>query len=165
MLLVEKSINEFNAVGGAAVVMNISNGEIISLVSLPYFAPNKKLGQNGKFRFNMITSSAKEPRTSEKIFKASMALEMGKITSFTQFDARFPLKVGRFIIHDFKGKATILSVEEIKIFIKYRLWKNRKGNRRITISYGHGIAVNPLYLINVFSGIMNDDIMNNQIFD
>ena len=144
----QKSINEFNAVGGAAVVMNISNGEI-----------------NGKFRFNMITSSAKEPRTSEKIFKASMALEMGKITSFTQFDARFPLKVGRFIIHDFKGKATILSVEEIKIFIKYRLWKNRKGNRRITISYGHGIAVNPLYLINVFSGIMNDDIMNNQIFD
>ena len=143
----QKSINEFNAVGG------------------PYFAPNKKLGQNGKFRFNMITSSAKEPRTSEKIFKASMALEMGKITSFTQFDARFPLKVGRFIIHDFKGKATILSVEEIKIFIKYRLWKNRKGNRRITISYGHGIAVNPLYLINVFSGIMNDDIMNNQIFD
>ena len=139
----QKSINEFNAVGG----------------------PNKKLGQNGKFRFNMITSSAKEPRTSEKIFKASMALEMGKITSFTQFDARFPLKVGRFIIHDFKGKATILSVEEIKIFIKYRLWKNRKGNRRITISYGHGIAVNPLYLINVFSGIMNDDIMNNQIFD
>ena len=83
-----------NAVGGAAVVMNISNGEIISLVSLPYFAPNKKLGQNGKFRFNMITSSAKEPRTSEKIFKTSMALEMGKITSFTQFDTRFPLKVG-----------------------------------------------------------------------
>ena len=79
-----------------------------------------------------------------------MALEMGKITSFTQFDARFPLKVGRFIIHDFKGKATILSVEEIKIFIKYRLWKNRKGNRRITISYGHEIAVSPLYLINVF---------------
>ena len=29
----QKSINEFNAVGGAAVVMNISNGEIISLVS------------------------------------------------------------------------------------------------------------------------------------
>ena len=76
----QKSINEFNAVGGAAVVMNISNGEIISLVSLPYFDPNKKLGQNGKCRFNMITSSAIEPRTSAKIFKASMAMETGKIT-------------------------------------------------------------------------------------
>ena len=95
----QKSINEFNAVGGAAVVMNISNGEIISLVSLPYFDPNKKLGQNDKYRFNMITPAVIEPRISAKNFKASMALETGKITSFTQFDARFPLKVGRFIIH------------------------------------------------------------------
>ena len=124
----QKSTNEFNAVGGAAVVMNISNREIISLVSLPYFDPNKKLGQNDKYRFNMITPAVIEPRISSKNFKASMALETGKITSFTQFDARFPLKVGRFIIHDFKGKTKILSVEEIKIFIKYRLWKNCNGN-------------------------------------
>ena len=103
----QKSINEFNAVGGAVVIMNISNGEIISLVSLLYFDPNKKLGQNDKYRFNMITPAVIEPRISAKNFKASMALETGKITSFTQFDARFPLKVGRFIIHDFKEKATI----------------------------------------------------------
>ena len=42
----QKSINEFNAVGGAVVIMNISNGEIISLISLSYFIPNKKLGPN-----------------------------------------------------------------------------------------------------------------------
>ena len=35
--------------------MNISNGEIISLVSLPYFDSNKKLGPNDKYLFNMIT--------------------------------------------------------------------------------------------------------------
>ena len=128
IIICRHTVNEFNVVGGAAVVMNISNGEIISFVSLPYFAPNKKLGQNSKCRFNMITSSAIESKTSAKIFKVSMALETGKITSFTQFDARFPLKVGRFIIHDFKGKTKILSVEEIKIFIKYRLWKNCNGN-------------------------------------
>ena len=50
----QKSINEFNAVGGV-VIMNISNGEIISLVSLPYFDSNKKLGPNDKYLFNMIT--------------------------------------------------------------------------------------------------------------
>ena len=33
----QKSINEFNAVGGSVVIMNISKGEIISLLSLPYF--------------------------------------------------------------------------------------------------------------------------------
>ena len=80
IIICRHTVNEFNAVGGAAVVMNISNGEIISFVSLPYFAPNKKLGQNGKCLFNMITSSAIEPRTSAKIFKASMAMEKGKIT-------------------------------------------------------------------------------------
>ena len=51
----QKSINEFNAVGGAVVIMNISNGEIISLVSLPYFDPNGELGPNDKYLFNMIT--------------------------------------------------------------------------------------------------------------
>ena len=195
----QKSINEFNAVGGAAVVMNISNGEIISLVSLPDFDPNKKSDPNDKCRFNMVTSSAIEPGSSAKIFNTSMALETGKITPFTQFDARFPLKVGRFTVHDFKGKATFLSVEEIlkyssnigsgkiameigptnqKAFFKKigmldaiscELLETQKPifphqwseASAITISYGHGIAVSPLHLITVFSGIMNDGIMNN----
>ena len=195
----QKSINEFNAVGGAAVVMNISNGEIISLVSLPDFDPNKKSDPNDKCRFNMVTSSAIEPGSSAKIFNTSMALETGKITPFTQFDARFPLKVGRFTVHDFKGKATFLSVEEIlkyssnigsgriameigptnqKAFFKKigmldavscELLETQKPifphqwseASAITISYGHGIAVSPLHLITVFSGIMNDGVMNN----
>ena len=195
----QKSINEFNAVGGAAVVMNISNGEIISLVSLPDFDPNKKSDPNDKCRFNMVTSSAIEPGSSAKIFNTSMALETGKITPFTQFDARFPLKVGRFTVHDFKGKATFLSVEEIlkyssnigsgkiameigptnqKAFFKKigmldaiscELLETQKPifphqwseASAITISYGHGIAVSPFHLITVFSGIMNDGIMNN----
>ena len=38
----KKSINEFNVVGGAAFVINISNEGINSLVSLLDFAPNKK---------------------------------------------------------------------------------------------------------------------------
>lgn len=195
----QKSINEFNAVGGAAVVMNIANGEIISLVSLPDFDPNKKADPKDKCRFNMVTSSAIEPGSSAKIFNTSMALESGKITPFTQFDARFPLKVGRFTVHDFKGKATFLSVEEIlkyssnigsgriameigaanqKAFFKKigmldavscELLETQKPifphqwseASAITISYGHGIAVSPLHLITVFSGIMNDGIMNN----
>ena len=68
--------------------MNLSNGEIISFVSLPYFAPNKKLGQNDKCRFNMVTPAVIEPRISAKNFKASMTLETGKITSFTQISSK-----------------------------------------------------------------------------
>ena len=194
----QKSIDEFHAIGGAAVVMNIATGEIISLVSLPDFDPNKKSDPKDKSRFNMVTSSAIEPGSSAKIFNTAMALETGKITPFTKFDARFPLKIGRFTIHDFKGKATFLSVEEIlkyssnigsgriamavganqqKAFFKKigmldsvscelietqrplfpHQWSEASA---ITIAFGHGIAVSPLHLITIFSGIMNDGILN-----
>ena len=75
----QKRINEFYVVGGAAVVMNISNGEIISLVSLPEFEPNNKSAPNDKCLFNMVTSSAIEPKSSSKIFKKSMAFKRVKL--------------------------------------------------------------------------------------
>ena len=193
-----KSIAEFRAVGGAAIVMDIATGEIISLVSLPDFDPNKNANPEAKERFNMVTSSAIEPGSSAKIFNTAMALESGKITPFTQFDARFPLKIGRFTVNDFKGKARFLSMEEVlkyssnigsgkialeigaaaqKKFYKHiglldsvacelletqhplypRRWSDASA---ITISYGHGIAFSPLHLITIFSGIVNDGILN-----
>lgn len=194
----QKGIDEFNAIRGAAIVMEIATGEIISLVSLPDFDPNKNSNPNEKERFNMATSSAIEPGSSAKMFNTTMALESGKVTPFTQFDARFPLKVGRHTIHDFRGKSTFLSVEEIlkyssnigsakialeigvseqKRFFKHiglldtiscelletqhpiypRQWTEASA---ITISYGHGIAFSPLHIVTVFSGIMNDGILN-----
>jgi cell division protein FtsI (penicillin-binding protein 3) len=196
--VLKAAISEFGAVGGAAIVMEISSGEIFALVSLPSFDPNKNSDPNAKERFNMITSSAIEPGSSAKIFNTTMALESGKITPFTQFDARFPLKVGRFTVHDFKGKAKFLSTEEIlkyssnigsgriameigvakqKSFLKHiglldpvscelsetqrplcpKNWSEANG---ITISYGHGIAISPLQLIYVVSGILNDGILH-----
>lgn len=194
----QKSIDEFHAIGGAAVVMNIATGEIISLVSLPDFDPNKKSDPKDKARFNMVTSSAIEPGSSAKIFNTAMALETGRITPFTRYDARFPLKIGRFTIHDFRGKSTFLSVEEIlkyssnigsgriamdvgaskqKAFFKKigmldpvscelietqrplfpHQWSEASA---ITIAFGHGIAVSPLHLITIFSGIINDGVLN-----
>ncbi|MDR0677274.1 MAG: penicillin-binding protein 2 [Holosporaceae bacterium] len=126
----QKGIDEFSAIGGAAIVMKISTGEIISMVSLPDFDPNINSDPNAKEHFNMVTSSAIEPGSSAKIFNTTMAFESGQITPFTQFDARAPLKVGRFVIHDFKGKKTFLSVEEI---LKY---SSNIGSARIALSVG-----------------------------
>jgi cell division protein FtsI (penicillin-binding protein 3) len=195
----QKGIEEFSALGGAAVVMKISTGEIISLVSLPDFDPNKNADPRSKERFNMITSSAIEPGSSAKIFNTAMALESGRITPFTVFDARFPIKIGRFTVNDFKGFGKFLSVEEIlkyssnigsakialgigrtvqkEFFKKIGLldvvscelletqrplypspWTEASS---ITISYGHGIALSPLHMITVVSGIVNDGVLNN----
>jgi cell division protein FtsI (penicillin-binding protein 3) len=195
----QKSLEEFSALGGAAVVMKISTGEIISLVSLPDFDPNKNSDPQAKERFNMITSSAIEPGSSAKIFNTTMALESGRVTPFTVFDARFPLKVGRFTVHDFKGLGMFLTVEEILKYssnigsAKIALEVGRATQKKffkdvglldsvscelletqrplypsqwtevssITISYGHGIALSPLHMITVISGILNDGIVNN----
>lgn len=126
-----KSINEFHAVGGAAVVMDISNGEILSLVSLPDFDPNKNTNPTSKEHFNLVTSSAIEPGSTAKIFNTAMALESGRITPFTKFDARFPIKLGRFTIHDFKGKGMFLTVEEI---LKY---SSNIGSAKIAMEMGN----------------------------
>lgn len=126
----KKSVAEFSALGGAAIVMEIATGKILSLVSLPDFDPNKNSNPNSPERFNMATSSAIEPGSTAKLFNTAMALESGKITPFTQFDARFPLKLGRFTVHDFKGKGTFLTVEEI---LKY---SSNIGSANIALSLG-----------------------------
>ena len=195
----QKSVKEFRAKGGAAIVMKIKTGEIFSLVSLPDFDPNRNENPNSRERFNMATSSAIEPGSSAKIINTAMALETKKITPFSQYDARFPIKIGRFTIHDFHGRGTYLSVEEIlkyssnigsakialdvgrehqkSFFKKVGLLdtiacelvetqkplypKNWGEVNSMTIAFGHGIALSPLHLTTVISGMLNNGIKNN----
>lgn len=194
----EKGIEEFSAVAGAVIVMDIKTGEIIALSVLPDFDPNKNANPDDKNRFNLATSSAIEPGSSAKIFNTAMALDSGKISPFTMFDARFPIKIGRFTVHDFKGKGAFLSVEEIlkyssnigsakialflgaqhqkKFFEKVGLLdkiscelsesqkplypKKWTEVSAITISYGHSIALSPLQMITVCSGMLNNGYLN-----
>ena len=109
----QQAIEEFKALGGAAIVMEISSGEIISMVSLPDFDPNKNSDPADKSHFNMATSSAIEPGSSLKIINTALALDVGKMSPFMKFDATKPLKIGRHTIHDYKPKGTFLSIEEI----------------------------------------------------
>lgn len=194
-----KGIEEFQALAGAAIVMDIQTGEIVALVVLPDFDPNKNSNPKDACRFNLATSAAIEPGSSAKIFNTAMALDSGQITPFTMFDARFPIKIGRFTIHDFKGKARFLSVEEIlkyssnigsaKIALSLGAAHQKNFFKRvglldkiscelsesqrplypkkwseanlITISYGHSIALSPLQMITVCSGMLNDGCLNN----
>jgi cell division protein FtsI (penicillin-binding protein 3) len=126
----QKSIDEFKAIGGSAIVMEVATGEIFSLVSLPDFDPNKNSDPKAKERFNMVTLSAIEPGSSAKIFNTTFALESGKITPFMKFDAINPIKIGRYTVHDFKGRNTFLTVEEILKF------SSNLGSGRIAMQLG-----------------------------
>lgn len=195
---VAKAIEKFKAVAGAGLVLDIRTSEVIALVSLPDFDPNVVKDPSRKENFNILTSSALEPGSSAKIINTALALERGGIKASTKFDARFPLKVGRFTIHDYHGKYTYLSVEEILKYssnigsAKMALAVGTEQQKKffkdlglldkmpfelsemqrpiypkdwtevsaITISYGHGIALNPLQFATVVAGLVNNGIMH-----
>ena len=73
-------IKRFDAKGGSAVLLNVHTGEIISLVSLPDFDPNRRADFNNidanKINplFNMVTQGTYELGSTFKIFSAAMAI-------------------------------------------------------------------------------------------
>jgi len=117
----EHVITQFNAKGAAGIIMNVRTGEIVAMASLPDFDPNhppttdpKRETQEDKDRiFNKITSGEYELGSVFKIFNTAMALDTNTATMTSTFDARSPIKVGRFTIEDYHGKHRILSVPEI----------------------------------------------------
>jgi len=111
----QASIEEFNALGGAGVVMNVNTGEIIALVSLPDFDPNSVMEFPEDARRNRATLSVYEMGSTFKAFTAAMVLDKGIATLSTKFDARHPIKVGRFTISDYHPERRWLTVPEVLI--------------------------------------------------
>ena len=94
----------FQARGAAGVVLDVRTGEVISLVSLPTFNPNR-VGMSGTEQLrNSVTQSVFELGSTFKPITMATAIDDGVVTSMgRRFDATAPLKVGRFTIHDEKG--------------------------------------------------------------
>lgn len=101
-----------NAEGGVGIVMDVNTGEILALSSLPDFNPNTHKNTN---TFNRATVGVYELGSTFKILNSALALESGLITISDTFDARKPLRLGRFLIRDYHAKNRIMDVAEIFI--------------------------------------------------
>ena len=119
-----KVIHDFSAKGAAGIIMDVHTGEIIAMVSLPDFDPNKpgdtdasQSPADAKERiFNKVTLGDYEMGSVFKIFNTAMALDSG-VTSLTKgYDASHPIQIGRFTIEDYHGKHRWLSVPEIFMY-------------------------------------------------
>jgi cell division protein FtsI (penicillin-binding protein 3) len=64
----------------------------------------------------MNTLGVYEPGSTFKILNTAIALESGKAKLDSTFDARFPIRIGRFTVDDFKGKYRVLSLTEAFIY-------------------------------------------------
>ncbi|MCX7930955.1 MAG: penicillin-binding protein 2 [Rhodovarius sp.] len=104
----------FSALGGAAIMMDIRNGEILGLVSNPDFSAADLSTATGQALFNRVTTGVYEPGSTFKLLTAAMALDAGVVTTASGFDASRPIQLpqGRTIT-DFRGQNRWLSVPEI----------------------------------------------------
>jgi cell division protein FtsI (penicillin-binding protein 3) len=117
-------ISDFSAKGAAGIIMDVTTGEVVAMVSLPDFDPNhpgttdpKVSPADAKERiFNKITLGDYEMGSVFKIFNTAMALDSG-VTSMTKgYDASHPIHIGRFTIDDYHGKHRWLSTPEIFMY-------------------------------------------------
>lgn len=91
-----------HAVGAGGVVLDARTGEVVAMVSLPVFNPNKARGSKDDPQWrNSMTQSVYELGSTFKPITVANAMDTGVITSMTKrYDATAPLRVGGYTIHD-----------------------------------------------------------------
>ena len=110
------AVKKYNAAGASAILMDVNNGEIIAMISLPDFDPNLSGNPDERSQFNFTTKGLYEPGSVFKIFNAALGLESGKIKLSDRFDATKPLKLKYNTIKDYRGENRWLDLQEILIY-------------------------------------------------
>jgi cell division protein FtsI (penicillin-binding protein 3) len=108
-----KARQKFSALAAAGLVLNVRTGEVVALVSQPDYDPNNPREALDPSRINRLTTGVYEMGSTFKAFTIAMALDSGKVTLKSSFDAHNPLHYGKFDIHDFEPQQRALTVPEI----------------------------------------------------
>jgi cell division protein FtsI (penicillin-binding protein 3) len=108
-----KAIEFFQAIGGCGIVMDVTTGEVLAMVSLPDYDANDFRNSAADNRFNRAVTGMYEPGSTFKLQTASMALDSGIVHIWDEFDASHPIHIGRFTISDFEGKHRWLYLPEV----------------------------------------------------
>lgn len=109
----QAAIKEFRALGGTGVMMDMQNGEILAMTSLPDFDPHEPGRAKADNKFNRATMGVYEMGSTFKTFTMAAALESGMATMTSSYDATKPIRVARFTINDTHPENRWLTVPEI----------------------------------------------------
>jgi cell division protein FtsI (penicillin-binding protein 3) len=104
---------KFKAKASAGVVLDVRTGEVVAMVSEPDYNPNNPREALDPDRINRLTTGIYEMGSTFKAFTAAMALDSGRYTLNSMFDARTPLHYGRFNISDYHAQRRMLSMSEV----------------------------------------------------
>ncbi|ALK08197.1 peptidoglycan D,D-transpeptidase FtsI family protein [Blastochloris viridis] len=108
-----QSKTKFKAKAASGAILDVNSGEVIAMVSLPDYDPNKPASSKDDASINRLTTGVYEMGSTFKALTLAMALDSGKISLNSTWDARAPLRYGRFSIDDFHATRRILSTPEV----------------------------------------------------
>jgi cell division protein FtsI (penicillin-binding protein 3) len=121
---------KYKAVAAAGLLSDVRTGEIVAMVSVPDYDPNNPREALDPVRINRLTTGVYEMGSTFKALTLAMALDSGKVTLKSAFDASVPLHYGKFTIHDYHAQNRVLSVPEIFTY------SSNIGTARMAMSLG-----------------------------
>jgi len=121
---------KYKVKAAAGLVVDVDTGEIVAMVSLPDYDPNSPKQANDPQRINRLTTGVFELGSTFKALTIAMALDSGKATLNSSFDARGSLRYGKFNIQDYHGQNRVLTVPEIFTY------SSNIGTARMALSLG-----------------------------
>ena len=107
----------FRAKGSAAILMNVNNGEIISIVSLPDFDPNERIKITDVNYINRATKGVYEFGSVFKTFTLAAGIQEGVVEPETEFkNLKKSIQCGKNTISEYDRKIpSNLTAEQILI--------------------------------------------------
>jgi cell division protein FtsI (penicillin-binding protein 3) len=111
-----RAIATYRAKAAAGIVIDVHSGEVVALVSLPDYDPNRREQALDKDRLNRIGFGVYEMGSVFKVFTVAGVLDSGLASLRSSYDASSPIHYASFTIDDFHGKKRRLSVPEVFIY-------------------------------------------------
>ncbi|MDO4681263.1 MAG: penicillin-binding protein 2 [Lautropia sp.] len=111
---VKEAVATHQAKSGAAVVLDARNGQILALANWPSYNPADRSTLKGGGLRNRAITDLYEPGSTLKVFTAALALESGKYSLSSMFDAREGfMKIGRDVIRDAHRQKELMTLQQV----------------------------------------------------
>jgi cell division protein FtsI (penicillin-binding protein 3) len=131
---ISSAMTQFNALGGAGIVLDVQTGEVLAMASLPDFNPNDPgAAVTDEKYMNRAVQGVYEMGSTFKTFTMAMALEHGVASLEDAYDATKPIHISRFTIRDDHPKARWLNLPEIYMY------SSNIGSARIAVDAAEGV--------------------------
>ncbi|MDF2965916.1 MAG: penicillin-binding protein [Rickettsiaceae bacterium] len=140
----DRSIKEFNALGGVGIVADARTGEVLALVNKPDFDPHHPSHASDVQLFNKATLGAFEVGSVFKAITLAVGFDSGKVTLNDVYDLNAKVKIARFTVKDYHKKEGWRTVPEIFMY------SSNIGTAQIVLEVGKKVFKSYLQRLGLF---------------